>query len=115
MCPTCRWFSGSYAVCFLWWQAKPSNTIHSLLFAAVCVQLWVLFQPSKCIIDPVKTKSRQCNIELSLSLSQPASTVLPDDSVCQRLSRHHKYAVTAFGYIDDVLFSTFALIWSNLV
>ena len=35
---------------------NPFDAIPSLLFAAICVQLWVLLQPSKCIFDPMRTK-----------------------------------------------------------
>ncbi len=42
------------------------NAIHSLLFTTVCVRLCLLFQPGKCIINPIETQSRQCNIETKL-------------------------------------------------
>ena len=69
------------------------SAIHRLLFAAAYVHTRVLCSPSKCITDPMdfldwNGTPRQCSIELSSSLSQPASIVLPDDSVCWCVSLH---------------------------
>ncbi len=75
MCSCCRWFSGRLCPSLFVVAKQPFDAIPSLLFAAICVQLWVLSQTSKCITDTLGKNPAQCSKELSSSLSTCLNSV----------------------------------------